>query len=105
MVGYLAENVTGTRQTITIADITDHTYDATPIILATPNSQSNNDNYPIPRIRNVTTTSFEISICLDDGNTTCGTASPEDVGLFIVDTDKASCAENFAVGTTTVTTA
>jgi len=98
MDGYLVKNIASTRQTINFADITSHIYSQAPIVLATPNTQNGNDSYPIPRIRNVTTTGFEISICLDDGNSTCGNPSPEDIGIFVVDRDKASCAENFDTG-------
>ena len=64
-------------------------YDQTPIVLATPRTTNNGDNYPIPVIRNVSRTGYEISICVDAGNTTCeNTWIAEDVDIMIVDVDQ-----------------
>lgn len=104
LIGHLVENVDEHRQTVNLSSITAHGYDTVPIILTAPNTQSNNDNYPIPRVRNVTTTSFEISVCLDDGNSTCGHPTPEDIAVVVVDPDKVACSEYIDAGTQTVTT-
>lgn len=90
---------------IAFADITAKVYNVPPIVLATPQTQSNGDNPPIPRVRNVTTTGFELSVCVDAGDTTCAPSlNDESVGIVLVDTEKASCAEHITYGTTSVTT-
>lgn len=103
---YRATDVDENTQTINFADFTTHTYGTTPIVLATPNSQNNLDNYPIPRISNITTTSFDISICMDAWATTCdGSPNPEDIGIFVVDTTLATCTDSIDTGIDSITTA
>ena len=49
------------------------TYNSVPVVIATPSTDANGNNYPIPLIRNITTTSFEISLCVDNGSPSCAT--------------------------------
>lgn len=82
-----------------------HTFTSAPIVLATPQTQNNWDNYPIPRIRNVTATWFDLSICLDTGSITCDpNPNAEDIGIFVVDVDAALCIDNIDIGTTIIDT-
>ena len=93
--------VTNTRETITF----DRTYTSTPVVLTTPITDNNGNNYPIPRLRNVSTTGFEISICVDAGAATCSaTPSAENIGYFIWDVDKAATYNWIDVGTVSTKT-
>lgn len=59
-------------------------------MLATPVSEYDGNNYPIPRIRNITTTGFEMSVCVDTGQSTCSsTSSTHDIHYVLVDTKAA----------------
>lgn len=80
-------------------------YDSTPIVIATPVTANNGDNYPIPVIRNVTNTGFEIAVCVDDGNDACAAApSAEDIDFIVVNADLVANYSWIAAGTTTVDT-
>ena len=69
-----------------------------PIVLATPNSDNNTNNYPLPVITNISTTSFDIRSCVDAGDVSCDTsANNEDFAIFIIDTDKAACVDHIEV--------
>jgi len=106
IVPYRAIGVDDGRETINFVDITSREYLSPPLVLATPNDASNWNNYSIPRIRNVTQTSFELSRCVDAGSATCTTGlNTEDIGLFIVDVDKAQCTDNIDAGTWSFATA
>lgn len=74
-------------------------------MLATPNTDNNGNNYPIPVISNITTTSVTISSCVDAGDPTCAAgASNEDFALLVVDGDKSACVDNIEAGATTIST-
>lgn len=88
-------------------------YATAPVVLATPvttancpgtcsgTTAGNGGMYPIPLVRNVSTTSFEISMCIDGGNTTCDTgASTETFHYFVFDIDDAANYDWIEVGTT-----
>jgi hypothetical protein len=69
-------------------------------VFATPQTDANGNNYPIPRIRNITTTSFELSVCVDRGQPTCDTtALGENIGIVVVDTDLAPLVPGIDIGT------
>ncbi len=60
--------------------------------------------YPIPLIRNVSNTDFEIAMCVDGGNTTCDTdpgVSSETFHWFAFDVDDAANYDWIEVGRTT----
>lgn len=96
-----------------------NSYSTAPVIIATPvtaanceaagacagNSTSGGGGmYPIPIVRNVTTTNFEIAMCVDGGNTTCDTdpgISSETFHWFAFDVDDAENYDWIEVGTTT----
>ena len=67
-------------------------YQSPPVVLATPVTDNNPGDSPIPMIRNVTTTGFEFAVCIDYGNPTCETSgvSSEDFHYFVVDVDLAA---------------
>jgi hypothetical protein len=74
-------------------------YSITPVVLATPQTQSNGENYPIPRVRNVTTAGFELSVCLDSALATCDpNPNPEDIAIFVVDMDKVAMVDGMDAG-------
>jgi cysteine-rich repeat protein len=105
IVPHRATDIDENTQTISYSAFTTHTYGTNPIVLATPNSQNNSDNYPIPRISNITKTGFDISICMDAWATTCDPApNPEDIAIFVVDTTLATCRDDIETGITSVTT-
>jgi hypothetical protein len=51
LTGFLLEDIGTAWLYVPFAE----TYASTPVVLATPQTQRNGDNYPIPRIRSVTT--------------------------------------------------
>ncbi len=56
-------NITGmNRQTVNFSG----DYSQPPVVIASPQTDNNVNNYPIPTIRNVTTSGFEIAVCVDD---------------------------------------
>ncbi len=93
------------------------TYASAPVIIATPVTAVNCEAqgscagnstgggggmYPIPIVRNVTTTGFDISMCVDGGNTACSTGvSAETFHWFAFDVDDAANYDWIEVGTTT----
>ena len=106
---------------VTVADSLDWTtityansYSTTPVVLATPvtanhceaqgtcaGNNSVGGMYPIPIVRNVTTTSFDISMCVDGGSQSCATGvSSEDFHWFVFDVDTAANYDWIEVGTT-----
>lgn len=77
------------RQTITF----DRTYNSTPVVIATPVTASQTNNYPLPVIRNVSRTGFQFAMCIDAGATTCmaqATGTVEDFHYFVVNKDLAT---------------
>ncbi len=91
-------------------------YSSAPVILATPVTANNCEGvgscagnstgggggmYPIPLIRNVGTDSFDISMCVDGGNTTCSTGvNSETFHWFAFDVDDAINYNWIEAGTT-----
>ena len=66
----------------------ERTYSTPPLVLITPVTDNNGNNYPIPQIRNVTTNSFELTVCVDEGDIFCSTmVNSEDVHYFVIDRD------------------
>ncbi|USN56145.1 MAG: hypothetical protein H6765_08280 [Candidatus Peribacteria bacterium] len=105
ILSHLVNNVTNSVQSITFSSFTTKSYTSIPIVLAAPQSDTNGNNYPIPVISNVTTNGFDIQICVDDGNTTCSSSpSAEDIAVFIIDADAASCTDYIEVGTSDIAT-
>jgi hypothetical protein len=82
------------------------TYTTPPIILATPVTSANNASigggyYPIPLVRNVGTTGFDFSMCVDGGSTDCTTsAEAETFHWFAFDIDEAATFDWIEVGST-----
>lgn len=75
------------------------THSRVPIVLATPSSQNNGDGYPIPRIRNITPQSFEISACVDKGDRNCDTNSVgENFNYFVWDLDQVDASSSIYAG-------
>lgn len=67
------------------------TYSTVPYVFVTPSTENTTDTYPIPLVRNVTTAGFEITSCVEQGNTVCSTtANPEDFHYFVVDPSEVS---------------
>ena len=79
-----------------------NTYASVPVILVTPvtnvncggtcsgNSAGQGGMYPIPLVRNVTTSGFDISMCIDGGTVACSIGmSPETFHWFAFDVDDA----------------
>lgn len=82
------------------------TYTQNPIVLVTPSTQNNWENYPIPRVRNVTTTYFELSSCVDKWEVTCdASSSSETFDFFVWDRDIIDSTPWISAGIKTVTTA
>ncbi|GBE06374.1 hypothetical protein BMS3Abin10_02024 [bacterium BMS3Abin10] len=68
-----------------------NTYANTPVVLVTPVTDSNGNNYPIPAVSAVNTTGFDVSLCVDAGSSTCeATYSQETAHYFVFDVDKAN---------------
>ena len=102
----IAQQVTGVSTSVWTTYEFPFTYGQTPVVLATPVSTNNGDNYPIPVLRNITTTSFEMKICVDTANALCNTtAAAEDIHYFVFDRDIAATLSWIDVGIQTVTTA
>ena len=81
----------------------DTTYTSPPIVLATPSTDNNGDNYPIVQLQNITTTGFQLRICVDGWAATCDTGwSPEHVDYFIFDVDLVDSFAWIQVGTGSV---
>lgn len=91
-----------------------NTYNIIPVILATPvstancpgtcsgTSAGNGGMYPIPLVRNVSLTGFEISMCVDGGSATCSTGmNTETFHWFAFDAEEAANYDWIEVGTTT----
>lgn len=77
-------------------------YASIPVIIATPSTDNNGNNYPIPQVRNVTRTGFELKICVDAGQPQCDeTANPENIDVMVFDRDVAATLSWIAVGNTT----
>ncbi len=89
------------------------TYSSVPVVIATPvtsancagtcsgTGSGNGGMYPIPLVRNVTTSGFDISMCIDGGNTACTTgASAETFHYFVFDVDDAANYSWIEAGTT-----
>ena len=80
-------------------------YQNTPVVLATPVTDNNWNNYPIPTIRNITTTWFDVSVCVDKWAATCATwVNAETVDYFVFDIDEADNYSWIEVGTSSVAT-
>jgi len=61
-------------------------YGEIPFVFVTPVTENTTDTYPIPLVRNVTTWWFEITSCVEQGNSVCSTtANSEDFHYFVVD--------------------
>lgn len=91
----------------------DGTYTSAPVIIATPvtnvncggscsgNSAGQGGMYPIPIVKNVTTSGFDISMCVDGGSTACSTGmSAETFHWFAFDVDDAGNYNWIEAGTT-----
>ena len=89
-----------------------------PVILATPvtyancpgtcsgTTAGNGGMYPIPVVKDVSTTGFNFSMCVDGGDVACTTsASSETFDYFVFDVGAVSSLSWIDVGTLTVTTA
>ncbi|MCF7834899.1 LamG domain-containing protein [Candidatus Gracilibacteria bacterium] len=89
------------RQTITFPS----SYTQIPVVIATPQTDNNGNNYPIPTIRNVTITGFEIAVCVDSGDVTCA-SNPlsEEIAYFVFDVPQANALDWIEVGTSSVAT-
>jgi len=74
-------------------------YSSTPYVFATPISYNNWDNSPVPLIRNITTNSFQIASCTDNGTSNCDlSANDEDYNYFVVDPNEVSSVSWMDVG-------
>jgi cysteine-rich repeat protein len=73
ILSYLVPSVDENTISVTFDTFTTKTYNQVPLVLATPQTDNNTNNYPIPVITNVTTGGFDISICVDAGDVTCAT--------------------------------
>lgn len=61
-------------------------YTEIPFVFVTPVTENTTDTYPIPLVRNVTTGWFQITSCVEQGNSVCSTtANDEDFHYFVVD--------------------
>ncbi|MCA9402351.1 MAG: hypothetical protein KC897_01105 [Candidatus Omnitrophica bacterium] len=95
-----------------------NSYTTVPVVIVTPVTAANCEAvgacagnstgggggmYPLPLVRNVTTTSFELAMCVDGGNATCDTdpgVSSETFHWFAFDVDTADDYDWIEVGTT-----
>jgi hypothetical protein len=96
----------------------ENTYTEPPVIFSTPvtaanceanggctGNNTNGGEPPIPTVRNVTTTGFDISMCIDDGLTTCSTSKlAETVDWFAFEAGTTDDFSWIEVGTSTVST-
>ncbi|HDK42536.1 MAG TPA: DUF2341 domain-containing protein, partial [Candidatus Pacearchaeota archaeon] len=91
-----------------------NSYASAPVVIATPvsytncpgtcsgTSAGNGGMYPIPLVKDVTITGFNLSMCIDGGSTTCTTgASSETFNYFVFDVDAVSSLSWIDVGTVT----
>jgi cysteine-rich repeat protein len=86
----------------------DRTYNSTPVVIATPITNSQTNNYPIPVIRNVTKTGFQFAMCIDAGWKNClaqNTWTVESFHYFVANKDLATQYAWVDVKTGVVTTA
>ena len=61
-------------------------YNEIPFVFVTPVTENTTDTYPIPLVRNITTWWFQITSCVEQGNSICSTtANDEDFHYFVVD--------------------
>ncbi len=94
-----------------------NSYNSPPVIIATPVTANNcpgtcsgNDAghggmYPIPLVKNVSASSFKISMCIDGGSSSCDTGvGAETFHYFVFDIDDTENYDWLEVGTTTVAT-
>lgn len=78
-------------------------YAQTPVVIATPYKSGNMDRYSVPRIRNVTTEGFELSVCTDSAIAWCDPDSFADyVDIVVFDRKKASALSWIDVGSVSV---
>ncbi|MDD9953415.1 MAG: Ig-like domain-containing protein [Candidatus Woesearchaeota archaeon] len=82
------------------------TYTSTPVVIATPASQNagaaEDDNGFVAVVKDVTTTGFNVSLCSDNGATTCDTTTElEDVHYVVIDVDAIAGYDWIAAGTST----
>lgn len=74
-------------------------YTSVPAVIVTPSTDNNGNNYPIPRVHDVSTGGFVFSFCLDSGVEQCDvTASPESFDIVVFDKDVASTLSWIDVG-------
>jgi hypothetical protein len=80
-------------------------YSNPPVILVTPATDNNSiaqgdGYYPIPLVRNVTTSGFDLSMCVDGGSETCTTSAlAEELHWFAFDVDDDADYDWIEVGT------
>lgn len=80
-------------------------YSKEPVIIAIPGTQNNDDSAYVPIINSINTTNVNISLCRDDGATTCDTNyNPETLHYMIFDVEKANNFSWLEVGKINVTT-
>lgn len=61
----------------------------------TPVTDTNTNNYSLPVITAITTSSVTISSCVDAGDPTCDTSlNDDDFALIVIDTDAATCTDH-----------
>lgn len=83
------------------------TYSEIPVVIATPTTRNriNLNDTPIPAVSSVNTTHVNITICMDDGSTTCPTTvAEEDLHYFVFDMNVSNNASWLEVGRIDVVT-
>ncbi|MFP4402397.1 MAG: hypothetical protein ACLFPL_04145 [Candidatus Nanoarchaeia archaeon] len=77
-----------------------HSYGSTPLLFMTPKTQNNDDSAYIPVIHSINTTHANVSLCRDNGATTCdSTYLSEDVSYLVFDINKTNALDWIEVGT------
>ena len=113
--GSTMADIIGETGSVSIANFTwsivpfTNTYSSAPVVLATPVTQnapaSEDDSYIIPTISSTSTTSFNVTICEDNGDITCKpTVVLETLDYFVFDPSKANQYSWMDVGTVNVAT-
>lgn len=77
----------------------DLSYSSPPVVIPTPITVNDGENYPIPLIRDVSTTGFFISACVDKGNSLCGPSTQtHSFDYMVFDRDVAKLYSRIDVG-------